>query len=205
MFSGRGGLVTLVGVTLTIFYLILFSSYVLLNWNAISDLDPNELGDFAAGSLGPLAILWLILGYFVQSKELRHSVEALNLQAEELRNSVAHQKEPVEVSKNALEHERLMVKQQAENEISRIRPKFSAKLDFKGDFSLSVSNAFEVTNVGGDATDVWLLSERIAHWPTGETRKFNTGLPNSVQIRRKHEIAFHDSRGNKYTDVLVTA
>ncbi|WP_085703882.1 hypothetical protein [Pseudomonas sp. B15(2017)] len=52
----------------------------------------NEIGDLAAGVFGPLAFLWLILGYLQQGKELKASTDALKLQAKELNNSVAQQK-----------------------------------------------------------------------------------------------------------------
>ncbi|MEP2534057.1 hypothetical protein [Shimia sp.] len=63
----------------------------------------NELGDFLAGAFGPLAIFWLVLGFFQQGKELRNSVDALNLQAEELRHSVAQQKAMVGITTQQLE------------------------------------------------------------------------------------------------------
>jgi hypothetical protein len=54
-------------------------------------LELNEIGDLAAGVFGPLAFLWLILGYLQQGKELRASTDALKLQAQELNNSVTQQ------------------------------------------------------------------------------------------------------------------
>lgn len=56
-------------------------------------MPPNEIGDLLAGMFGPLAILWLILGFFQQGIELRQNTKALNLQAEELKNSVEQQRE----------------------------------------------------------------------------------------------------------------
>lgn len=55
------------------------------------NLDLNEIGDFAAGVFGPVAFLWLILGYLQQGKELKASTQALKLQAEELNNTVTQQ------------------------------------------------------------------------------------------------------------------
>lgn len=54
-------------------------------------LDLNELGDFLAGSFGPLAFAWLVLGYIQQGRELKLSSDALNLQAKELKYSVEQQ------------------------------------------------------------------------------------------------------------------
>lgn len=51
----------------------------------------NEMGDLAAGVFGPVAFLWLVLGYAQQSRELKLSSEALRLQADELKASVEQQ------------------------------------------------------------------------------------------------------------------
>ncbi|WP_170417246.1 hypothetical protein [Ruegeria arenilitoris] len=68
----------------------------------LAPLELNEVGDFLAGAFGPLAIFWLVLGFFQQGKELRASVEALKLQAEELKNSVDQQKAMVGVTQQQL-------------------------------------------------------------------------------------------------------
>lgn len=54
----------------------------------ILDLDLNSFGDFLAGSLGPLGLFWLVLGFFQQGSELRNSIKALDLQTDELKQSV---------------------------------------------------------------------------------------------------------------------
>jgi hypothetical protein len=51
----------------------------------------NELGDFLAGSFGPIAFLWLVLGFLQQGRELKLSTDALHLQAQELKHSVEQQ------------------------------------------------------------------------------------------------------------------
>ncbi len=53
-----------VGIAASAFIVILISVYIWLNWTGVLALKPNEFGDFLAGALGPLAILWLILGFF---------------------------------------------------------------------------------------------------------------------------------------------
>ncbi|WP_170581199.1 hypothetical protein [Ruegeria arenilitoris] len=73
-------------------------------------LDLNELGDFLAGVVGPLALFWLVLGFFQQGKELQNNVAALKLQTQELKASVKQQSEMAKAAQiqNALEekHER---------------------------------------------------------------------------------------------------
>lgn len=48
----------------------------------------NELGDALAGLVGPVALLWLVIGYFQQGEELKQNGEALKMQADELKNAV---------------------------------------------------------------------------------------------------------------------
>ena len=45
----------------------------------------SELGNFFAGALTPVAFVWLVCGYLLQSDELRLQREELRLQREELR------------------------------------------------------------------------------------------------------------------------
>jgi len=48
--------------------------------------DPHKLAEFAAGASGPLALLWLIIGYFQQSEELELQRRQLKIQANETRD-----------------------------------------------------------------------------------------------------------------------
>ena len=66
-------------------------------------LEPNHLGDFLAGAFGPVAILWLILGFFQQGIELRENSRALDLQAEELKSSTKEMRELLRILRENLE------------------------------------------------------------------------------------------------------
>lgn len=46
--------------------------------------DANELGDFLAGVFSPLAFLWLIVGYFLQARELNLTRKELSSQTKAL-------------------------------------------------------------------------------------------------------------------------
>ncbi|TFW40123.1 hypothetical protein E4195_01280 [Pseudomonas putida] len=98
-----GRLLAVFGVALTI-------GYLMFAWWLVGDrvldlktMELNEVGDFLAGAFGPLAILWLVLGFFQQGIELRQSTTALKMQAEELRSSVTQQAAMVEVSQKQLD------------------------------------------------------------------------------------------------------
>ena len=78
----------LVGLLLTACYLIGLVVYLAIQGQNPADLKLNELGDFLGGVSSPLAFLWLVLGFFQQSREIRLSSQALHLQAAEMKRSV---------------------------------------------------------------------------------------------------------------------
>ena len=67
-------------------------------------LELNEIGDLSAGVFGPVAFLWLVLGYIQQGRELKVSSEALQMQATELKESVKQQTALVEAQQENLRH-----------------------------------------------------------------------------------------------------
>jgi hypothetical protein len=86
----------------SIIWLVIVCLYFGLQIEKFSSLKPNEIGDFFAGVFAPLALLWLVVGYYQQGEELRNSAKALNLQAQELHDSVLQQKELVLVNREQL-------------------------------------------------------------------------------------------------------
>ena len=72
----------------------------------IAQMPPNHLGDLLAGVAGPIAIFWLILGFFQQGIELRENSRALDLQARELKSTGVEQRELVAAMRAQLQAER---------------------------------------------------------------------------------------------------
>jgi hypothetical protein len=66
---------TSVGTILTALYVIVWAFVVLMTWPDVKRLELNQWGDFFAGAMAPLALLWLVLGYFQQSEELRQNTD----------------------------------------------------------------------------------------------------------------------------------
>ncbi|WP_337058252.1 hypothetical protein [Pseudomonas sp. USHLN015] len=117
------------GILLTVLYLGFALWLVGGRLYMLPAMDLNAVGDFFAGIFGPLAILWLVLGFFQQGVELRQNNEALKLQAEELRNSVEQQRELVGVTAKQVgielekwQHERYVISESA-------KPVFNLALD----------------------------------------------------------------------------
>ncbi|MFK4005202.1 hypothetical protein [Qipengyuania sp. NPDC077563] len=77
-----------IGLWLTALYVVGLVIYLAVQGQNPADLRLNELGDFLGGVSSPLAFLWLVLGFFQQSREIRLSNKALHLQAREMRRSV---------------------------------------------------------------------------------------------------------------------
>lgn len=80
-----------VGAAVTYIYLVVIAAMIWGRSGQLLTMPLNELGDFLAGAFGPVAFLWLVLGFLQQGDELRQGTEALKLQATELKNSVEQQ------------------------------------------------------------------------------------------------------------------
>lgn len=91
-----------IGGIASILYVLGLAVIAVLRWDELLQLELNELGDFLAGAFGPLAILWLVLGYFQQGEELRQNTEALHMQAQELKSSVEQQKQLVRAAEETV-------------------------------------------------------------------------------------------------------
>ncbi|WP_239804614.1 hypothetical protein [Croceicoccus hydrothermalis] len=78
----------MIGLALSALYVAGLVAYLFWQGQNPADLKLNELGDFLGGVSSPLAFLWLVLGFFQQSREIRLSGKALQLQAREMRRSV---------------------------------------------------------------------------------------------------------------------
>ena len=77
------------GLAVTVVYLILMAIYISgqVGWTAFTQLTVERMGSFLEGAFAPLAFLWLVIGYFLQKKELRQNTDAMNLQFVEIQKS----------------------------------------------------------------------------------------------------------------------
>jgi len=83
--------ITEIGGAITAIYLPGITALIWGRIGTLGTMPLNEVDDFLAGAFGPVAFLWLVLGFLQQGDELRQGTEALVLQAQELRNSVEQQ------------------------------------------------------------------------------------------------------------------
>lgn len=145
----------LIGSAIYIISVIAFLLYCLdVGWVIFEPLQLNQIGDLLAGIFGPLAIFWLVLGFFQQGEELRNSVNTLKLQAKELALSVEQQKELVAVTRDTLEHERAIAEQSMIKEINQLKPKPVVVMQKVFMMSISEHYSLVITNAGNGVADV---------------------------------------------------
>jgi len=77
------------GLSVSIFWLIMLSVYVetTVGWDNIGRAPIETVGNFLEGAFAPLAFLWLVIGYFLQKKELMQNTEAIKMQHAEIQKS----------------------------------------------------------------------------------------------------------------------
>lgn len=145
---------TWIGIAITVAYLIAATLLGWGQWDEFSAMKPNEVGYFLAGVVGPLALLWLILGYFQQGEELKQSTRALQLQAEELRNSVEQQQQLVAVSREQVDTQLKALEGEQERYRIANRPHMVLRKRMSVSNGAVLDQSFDLQNLGADAFNV---------------------------------------------------
>ncbi|MCX2981252.1 hypothetical protein EYC98_10295 [Halieaceae bacterium IMCC14734] len=98
----------LFGLTLTCVYLILMSLYIgnEVGWLDFTHLSVERMGSFLEGAFAPLAFLWLVIGYFLQKKELRLNTDAMKMQFIEIQKSAEQAVEQTQAIARSELHQR---------------------------------------------------------------------------------------------------
>ncbi|MBA1235241.1 hypothetical protein G7Z98_11825 [Pseudomonas stutzeri] len=156
-----GSVVLILGFLATLLWLIGLAVVLFLNFDAALKLGLNEWGDFLAGGFAPLALFWLVIGYFQQGKELNNSTKALErqekalmLQFAELRESVAQQKALVKAAHEEIEITRSSLARQWKREKKSFQPLAESVSHGWIQVDGKTCQQIRVHNVGGAATHV---------------------------------------------------
>ena len=77
------------GLVITIGWLLMLWMYVAntIGWANIGSAPIEQVGNFLEGAFAPLAFLWLVIGYFLQKKELMQNTDAIKMQYVEIQKS----------------------------------------------------------------------------------------------------------------------
>lgn len=211
---------TKIGIGITILIVGAMGSYIYLGWCSFKGMDPNEWGDFMAGSIGVLALVWLIVGYFLQSKELSQNTKALVAQiaeAEKQTTELTAQATATEqlrkvTLRQAIANEKLVnmqkeLSKKADNEkIEAVRPAFI----YPGGGNNGIhGHMFYVSNTGHQVKDLEINveNEEVTFKEDGY-KVFNTNdnLHLTYKASKKYDwnlkfsIQYTDIYGNKYVE-----
>jgi hypothetical protein len=190
------------GLICSVAYIMLMVTYAMLNWDLVASLDPNEIGDFLAGTFAPLAFLWLVLGFKQQGDELQNSARALWLQSEELRNSVEQQRQLVEVTREQLAVDSLARAREDDEAERAAQPKLMLG-GGGGTYSDAIQLQITLTNGGPTCTELNVI---VSNGKTFEANMF--GESNVLPMRFSYVndddvhplsviVEYTDVRGNR--------
>jgi hypothetical protein len=104
------------GIAVSAIWISLGLFYVLqvVGWSQFLDQGADRIGDFLEGGFAPLAFLWLVLGFFLQHKELTSNARAIRLQYAEMKRMSEH----AETQARAIQANELHARQDTFIEIS---------------------------------------------------------------------------------------
>ncbi len=106
------------GVILTVVWLTLCLVYVfrVVGWREFVGEGIDAVGDFLQGGFAPLAFLWLVIGFFIQQKELTSNARAIRLQYAQMKRMSEH----AETQARAIQANELHARQDTFIDISRM-------------------------------------------------------------------------------------
>lgn len=136
-----------VGGALTVLWLVVLTYYLVSNKINPLDLPPEQFGNFAAGGLAPIGVIWIVLGFLLQGDELKNSVDAL-------RRSVEQQGDLVDLTRRQLEHQIEALEEarsEKHNASLPILKMIAAGGSQSGDL---IKSNIEMHNFGADCTEV---------------------------------------------------
>lgn len=141
------GLRTKIALGVTGLYLAGLALVIFFRFCELLRLDLNSLGDFLAGAFGPLALAWVVFGYFQQGEELRNS-------SNELKQSVAELKRQSDTAQYQFEHEKIIAEDRIKSHKKSISPDFILSYDRFNDGGRDKSAVFSIINYGAAVRDV---------------------------------------------------
>jgi hypothetical protein len=148
---------------LTIAWLLLGLTYIssVIGWTDFARQNAPSLGSFLEGAFAPLAFLWLVVGFFLQQKQLSENTRTIQMQLTEMRRTAAQ----AEIQSRAIAADELHSRQDTFLRVSEI---VNEQLGNIGGYIVS-----SYMDAGGDMVDLWtrlaqghsgVFGLRILYW-----------------------------------------
>ena len=148
---------------LTIVWLLLGFAYIssVVGWTDFVRQNAPELGSFLEGAFAPLAFLWLVVGFFLQQKQLTENTKTIQMQLAEMRRTA----EQAEIQSRAIAADELHSRQDT---FTRVAEMVKEQLANLGGFIVT-----SYLDGGGDVEQLWTalgqgdpgaFSRRIIGW-----------------------------------------
>jgi hypothetical protein len=106
------------GLALTLFWLLLGFAYIanVVGWVGFIRQGAPDLGSFLEGAFAPLAFLWLVIGFFLQQRQLTENTRAIERQYHALKASA----EQAEIQARAIAANELHARQDTFMDVARM-------------------------------------------------------------------------------------
>ncbi len=147
------------GVSATLIWLALGFWYIstVVGWGEFVGQNAPSLGSFLEGAFAPLAFLWLVVGFFLQQRQLMDNTEAVRAQYVEMRRSA----EQAEIQSQAILDNEIHIRQDLFiKTLETVKEQLGVIAGF---LCLSYDPEVEGRVLGADSGEMW--------------RQFSTGDP----------------------------
>lgn len=154
---------TIIGAVISGIWLLVFSGLLIYRFDSAMNMELNAWGDFLAGFSAPLALLWLVIGYIQQGRELSLNTTALLSQQQELQKQVEETARLAESSsRQASAAEQMAASTMDEARISKAKQRsasFPVLRIHSGNNDRGYLNS-TIKNCGGDIRNVFVMTSR---------------------------------------------
>ena len=188
------------GLAITFLYLILMGLYINaeVGWPAFATLQVERMGSFLEGAFAPLAFLWLVIGYFLQKKELRQNTEAMKMQFVEIQRSAEQATVQAEATARAEMHQRresfLKLAELIRTQLGYVVGLLylSSQMSDRNEQEVPPERLGELWNVVG-RDDPEAFTRELLRLATVSTRQYRFKLLFGTAIRTRHTTNFEHS------------
>lgn len=190
----------LFGLSITFLYLMLMGMYIStqVGWVAFAHLRVELMGSFLEGAFAPLAFLWLVIGYFLQKKELRQNTDAMKMQFVEIQKSAEQAAEQTKAIARSELHQRresfLKLAELVRTQLGSIVGLLylSSQMAEGNEQKVPAERLAELwTTVGRDDPEVF--SREILRLTTVSSIQYRYKLFFGTEIRTRHSATFEHS------------